>query len=69
MLKANHAEALLRTTGNLVAGRPTIECTNCHFEADHFFWYETDTYAFRKLRFCPKCGTKIFGVVVRHGTA
>lgn len=58
-------ECLLRTTECEVAGKPTIECTGCHFEADHFFWYEDDSYAYRKLYHCPRCGTRIIGIVVR----
>ena len=57
-------EALLHTTKNNVGDLPTIECANCHFEADHFFWYDGPTYAHRKLKFCPNCGMRLFGIVV-----
>ena len=60
-------EALLRSTDDVVAGMPVLECSNCHFQADHYFWYEDGTYARRMLKFCPKCNIRILGVVVRHG--
>ena len=62
-----HESTILRTTDDVVAGKPVIECTNCHFQADHFFWYEDDSYAYRALNFCPSCNHKVIGVVVRSG--
>ena len=62
----NDEEALLRSTDEVVAGMPVLECSNCHFKADHYFWYEDNTYARRMLRFCPNCNIRIFGVVVRN---
>lgn len=64
MSRNDHEETLLRTTGDIVAGMPVLECTNCHFQADHFFWYEDKSYANRVVKRCPKCGMRIFGVVV-----
>ena len=66
MLRNSHDEVLLVTTDEVVAGMPTLECSNCHFQADHFFYYEDRTYARRAVKHCPKCGLRILGVVVRH---
>lgn len=57
-------EVLLRTTDCIVAGMPTLACSYCDFEADHFFYYEDKSYANRIVKRCPECGKRIFGVVV-----
>ena len=62
----NDDEVLLRSTDQVIAGMPVLECSNCHFRGDHYFWYEDNTYARRKLMFCPSCNLRILGVVVRN---
>ena len=62
----DHEETLLRSTGDIVAGMPVLECTNCHFQADHFFFYDDATYAHRAVKRCPRCGMRIFGAVVTN---
>lgn len=57
------AEALLRETGEKVGGMPVLECSNCGFRADHFYWYEGPTYAERKVHWCPSCKLHILGVI------
>lgn len=66
MQNNSHEETMLVSTGLKVGGLPVLECSNCHFQANHFFYYEDATYARMAVKQCPKCGFRILGAVI-HG--
>ena len=67
VLRRDGDEVLLRSTSEVVGGMPVLECSNCGYRMDHYFWYEDNTYARRIVKRCPGCDYRIFGVVVRDG--
>lgn len=63
-------ECLLRHNGRhtgIVVGPDDLECSNCGYSREYFFWYEGTGYYNRLVNFCPGCGLKIFGVVTTNG--
>lgn len=56
-------EVLLRETKQTISGLPVLQCSNCGFKADHFFWFDSEVYANMKVKWCPNCRLHILGVV------
>ena len=55
-------EVLLRETDETVSDLLVLECSNCGFKADHYFFYDGPTYANRKVLWCPNCRRRILGI-------
>ena len=55
-------EVLLRQTDEVVLGMPVLECSNCGFRADHYFFYSSSTYDKRIAHWCPNCQLRILGI-------
>lgn len=61
-------ETLLREIYGVLDEWPyDLECTNCHYREGYFFWYRKTGFVGRKIRHCPGCGMRIFGVVTTNG--
>lgn len=56
-------EVFLRRTDEVVLDMPVLECSNCGFKSDHYFFYKGPTYAKRIVHWCPSCHLRILGVV------
>lgn len=59
-------ECLLRHNGKhtgIVIEPEDLECTNCGYSREYFFWYEATGFHNRLVNYCPRCGMKIFGAV------
>lgn len=63
-------ECLLRPNGRhtgIVIEPDDLECTNCGYSREYFFWYEATGFYNRLVNYCPRCGMKIFGAVTANG--
>lgn len=63
-------ECLLRHNGKHTGRRiqpEDLECSNCGWSHEYFFWYEGTCYYNRLVNYCPGCGLKILGVVANDG--
>lgn len=63
-------ECLLRHNGRhtgRVVQPEDLECSNCGYSREYFFWYGYTGYHTRLVNFCPRCGLRILGTVVTNG--